>query len=104
MQTLTSANFCIPFSRYNNVLVLAANTAQSFTVPAGCSRVHFNMDPLGQTFWVDDQKTAVIPSSNVVDGSAPECNPEMRFVQPGQSLSCISAKAGKLSITCYVNR
>ena len=101
MQILTSSNFCIPFSRYNNTLVLVANTAQSFTVPVGAHKVHFNMDPLGKTFWVDDQKTAVIPSTSLVDGTAPECNPEARLVQPAQTLSCISAKAGKLTITCY---
>lgn len=101
MQTLTSSNFAIPFSRQNNTLVLAANTAHAFTVPADCYRVHFNIDPLGQTFWVDDQKTAVIPAASTVDGSVPECNPEMRLVQPGQTLSCISALAGKLNISCY---
>ena len=101
MQTLVSSNFCIPFSRQNNTLVLVANTAQAFTVPAECHRVHFNMDPLGQTFWVDDQKKAVIPATSLVNGAAPECNPEARFVQPGQTLSCISASSGKLTITCY---
>ena len=101
MQTLTSTNFAIPFSRQNNTLVLVANVAQSFTVPADCYRVHFNMDPLGQTFWVNDQATAVIPLTSKVDGLAPECNPEMRLVQPGQPLSCISAYAGNLTISCY---
>ena len=101
MQTLTSTNFAIPFSRQNNTLILVANTAHAFTVPASCHRVHFNMHPMGQTFWVDDQKTAVIPVISKVDGSAPECNPEMRLVQPGQSLSCISDSAGKLTISCY---
>lgn len=101
MNQLTSSQYCIPFSRYNNARVLAANIAESFVVPSGAYRVAFNINVAGQAFWVDDQKTAVIPTDDVIDGSAPELNPGMRLVQPGQTLSVISAAACIVTASFY---
>ena len=93
-------DYAIPFFPHRNTLVMAANIAQSFTVPAGASKVYFNITPQGATYWVDETKTAVIPAS-IINGTAPEMNPAGRVVTPGQTLSVITAVASAIIQACY---
>lgn len=86
-------NYAPPPTAVRNVLVLAANTAQAFTVPSGYTKVYMTMDTPGLALWVDENKTAVIPTGNITDGTAPMLNPYGREVRPGASLSCICASA-----------
>jgi hypothetical protein len=59
-----------------------------------------NITPSGTTFWVDDEKTAVIPA-DVANGSAPEMNPSGRRVTPGQTLSVITSVTGAIIQAAY---
>ncbi len=89
------SDFCPPFSDYRDTKLMASGVARSFTVPDKGHKVFFKITPSGATFWVDDAKTAVIPS-DVADGSAPEMNPAGRKVTPGQTLSVITSIAGAI--------
>lgn len=75
-------------SDHVDCLVLLANAAQSFTVPAGYSKVLFACT--GPTLWVDVTNEAVIPIASITDGTAPMLNPASLFVVPGATISCIS--------------
>jgi hypothetical protein len=87
------SDYAPPISDYKNVLVLAANTAQAFTVPAGKFKVYLTASVSGVALYVKKNATATIPSSNVTDGSGPMLNPGGRQVSPGDTISCICADA-----------
>jgi len=53
---------------YTNTMVLAANTAESITVPAGAQFVILNGNV---DYWADFVTTAAIPAADVTDGSSP---------------------------------
>lgn len=74
-----------------NALVLSANTAQAFTVPAGFTKAFISCDTPGAAVWMAYNKAAVIPTGNITNGSCPMLNPAGRMVSGGDTLSCISA-------------
>ena len=101
METLTSFHFCPKISTTINTLVLAANTAQSFTVPALAYKVILTKSVSSAALWVDKDAVAVIPVANVTDGSSPMLNPGIRQVAPGDVLSCICDEAVKVTAEFY---
>lgn len=77
--------------------VLAANTAESFTVPTS-PRAKFVLfqAPQGVDFFANYTTTATVPSADVViaDATASEQNPGMRFIPADcTAISVISASA-----------
>lgn len=97
-KVLTDSTGCNPLYVLSNTdvvnaLVLVANTAQSFTVPAKARMYYLSCDTPGVTVWVKRNGTAVIPTSNITDGTSPLINPAGRSCAPGDTLSCICASA-----------
>lgn len=85
--------------QYIQARILAANTAESITVPTNARFVVFaaNCD-----FYVSyDADTAVVPSADVDDGTSNEMNPTVRYIPGLTSLSVISASACILTATFY---
>lgn len=83
---------------YTDAMVLGINTAESWTVPSGCTLLVFGSpDP----FYVRKGATAVIPSTEVADGTSPVFAPAARLVTAGDSLSFIAPAATKVTLSCY---
>lgn len=75
-------------------------SAKTVTVPTGAYYALFNSNADFYVRW--DGGTAVVPSSDVVNGQGSEINPTVRSVTPGQSFSLISASATDIvSIVWY---
>ena len=80
-------------SDHIDVVFLAADTAESFTVPAKAKIVLFSSTT---NFYLNTRAVAVIPTGDITDGSGPEYNPIARQVSPGDALSLIA------STTCII--
>ena len=86
------------WSDHSNALVLTANTADSITVPTGYHYAAFDSDGF---IWVALNETAVVPSANITDGSAPHPNPGFRRVTPGDTISVICEEDTKVGVYFY---
>lgn len=74
---------------------LAANVAQTFTVPttAAFYIAIFSIDPGLRVFARYDGSAAVLPSGSVVTTNKSELNPVGRKLQGGSTFSCITPDA-----------
>lgn len=88
---------CLPFSDAINALSLAANTAESITIPSGARYVIFSGTA---DFYVKSGGTATVPG-DTTDGSASELNPTMRDLKDVTTLSVISASACVVTAAFY---
>lgn len=91
-----------PATDWVDARVLAANTAERYTIPANCVYVQLSspVDFYGRCG--DNTVTAAIPAGDVVDGSAAVWQLGLRRVPPGiTSISLISASACVVSIECW---
>ncbi len=91
-------------------LVLVANTAKTYTVPADVT--HLSMactaDFLAKYNFDDDTDVATIPSADIIDGTGMDINPTVRYlyevdVSKVTSISFISASNCIMSITKLKN-
>lgn len=90
----------------NDVRVLGASSAETFTAPAGAYAVIFSGTSGLGDYWVQFRTgvTAAIPAADVTDGSAPALNPVgARSVYAGQTFSVIAANAGILE-ACWLGK
>lgn len=85
-------------SDYIDVAFLAADVAESFTVPAKANIVLFSST---FNFYLNTRATAVIPTGDITDGSGPEFNPIVRQVFSGDSLSLIASSACIIMLAFY---
>ena len=76
-------------------LVLAANTAETYTVQNGTAQVLFSCT---EDFWVIPGGNATVPSADVTNGAASFLNPAMVEVGSKSSFGIISESACKCSI------
>lgn len=86
----------VPQSDTVNVAALAANTAETITVPTGATSVLFqcvDADGYQAPFWADFTATATIAAADVTDGSASEPNPVHRSLYGVTSISVIAPAA-----------
>jgi len=92
---LGGQNF-VGFARagYVNARVIGASTAESFTVPSGAKWVNFSATV---AFYADFVTTAVVPATDVTDGSSPVLNPGLRGLEGAETISVISASAGVIT-------
>lgn len=92
----------IKFSTYVNAVVLSANTAKRVAIPTGYRFVDFQT-PLD--FYAkpgDSSVTAAIPSGDVSDGTAAECNPKFRSIGGGYThISMISDTDGVITLAWH---
>lgn len=80
-----------------NAKVLAANVAESETVPADAGMVFFSCTG---NYYVNTRGTAVIPT-DITNGSASELNPVGYIVSAGETISVIAPAACTLTIAYY---
>lgn len=85
--------FGIPFSEDGEAGVLAANVAQSVTVPSNYPYwiAIFSYTP-GASVWVDGITTAAVPAGAAAPTTA-RLNPAARFVKAGDTISFITDSA-----------
>ena len=88
----------LPFSTDINSLVLLANIAESFTIPAGANHVLFKGTG---DFYVSANATATVPVDNQA-GTSAELNPSIRALTGVTSLSVISAAGITVTAAFYV--
>ena len=95
-------NASVPLARLVDAVVLGSDTAESYTVPAG---TRFVLLSATNPFWVRVGATAVVPTTEVADGSAPAYVPStaQMIVEEGTVLSFIrpSGTASTISISRY---
>ena len=82
----------LPTSTDINGVVLAANIAESITIPAGAKFVLFNATA---DFYVNFTGTAAV-MVDTTDGSGSELNPTIRKLHEDDTISVISATAGAI--------
>jgi hypothetical protein len=92
-------SFALPVGEYNDVVALAADTAKSFTVPAGANFMMFSPEMF---FYLKKTSTFTIPAADVTDGTAPELNPGVRRCTPGDVYYMRARTAGNVVITYYL--
>ena len=85
-------------SDYIDVAFLAADTAESFTVPAKAKIVLFSSTT---NFYLNTRAVAVVPTGDISDGSGPEYNPIARQVSSGDTLSLIASTACIIMLAFY---
>lgn len=74
-------------SDFINVKALAADVAETETVPAGARIVVFSAT---SNFYLNTRAAAVIPTGDITDGSGPEYNPVSRLLVAGETMSLIA--------------
>jgi len=89
--------------------VLAANTAETFTVPTGAKFVEMNCTAnywVAYTFSGFDDRTAAVPAADTTDGSGVELNPTRRFLGGGGTsvtkISVITEANAKMSLAWFI--
>lgn len=90
----------LPPQYYNDARVLAANVAETVTVPTWAQVVILSPNIALGEVWCNWNATAAIPAADVTDGSA-SFRGTMICKVGGTSLSVISPNAGVLSLTFY---
>lgn len=82
------------------MFLATANTAESYTVPAGVNRVMFS-SPFN--FWVRyDGSAASVPAAEITNGTGSEMNPAGGSVQEGDIISFVSQDNNcPISISCF---
>jgi len=88
---------CLPFSDSINALALAANTAETLSIPAGARFAVFSGTV---DFYVKTGGTATVPG-DTTDGSAAELNPTMRDITGASLISIISAATCIVTVAFY---
>jgi len=82
-------------------IALAANTSQQVQVPTGANAVNFSVSG-GTDFYMKFTNAVIaVPSSNVIDGSAPELNPQFRSCAGKTYVNLISAANCVVTIAFY---
>lgn len=89
--------FALPAPGYVLSKLLAASTAEAFTVPAGARFVVFSATG---DFYANYTTTATVPG-DVTDGSASELNPSVRNIKGVSSISIISAATPVVTASFY---
>ena len=94
-----SAMQAIEQSGYIDAKVLAANTAETVTVPTGARIVLFSAT---DNFYMDTRTIpAVIPTADISNGTAPEFNPIARMVTAADTFSLIAPTACIVIMSWY---
>lgn len=85
-------------SDYINVRFLAADTAETETIPTGARIVLFSATG---NFYLNTRAAAVIPTGDITDGSGPEYNPIVRLLVAGETMSLIAPAACTVMMAYY---
>jgi hypothetical protein len=90
--------FALAAPTYVDNYVLAANTAQTVTIPDGAYFAFFGANG---DFYVNNVTTATVPSANITDGTGNDLNPSVRFFGKGQATFSVIAPASTILSICW---
>ena len=85
-------------SDHINVRFLAADVAETETIPAGARIVLFSSTG---NFYLNTRAAAVIPTGDITDGSGPEYNPIARLLVAAETMSLIAPAACTVMMAYY---
>lgn len=86
-----NVTFALPISQYKYITTLAADTAQSVTIPLNCTQAFFSFSN-GEDVFVcfKDGEDATVPTASF-ELTDSELNPVARYgLTGGQTISCIT--------------
>lgn len=95
-------SFALPYSDTNYNMLLAANVAQTVTMPTDNAKylVVFSFES-GSNVWTAPNTTAVIPSGAAAAGVS-QLNPTVRIMSSGDTLSLITnATTAHVGVSIY---
>jgi hypothetical protein len=96
------AAFAPPVSDTINTRVLAANTVEVATIPAGAKFVSFSADgDFWAKFGTGSGVTAAVPSADITDGTSPELNSTQRRIPDGMTHIALVAGAARIVNLAY---
>lgn len=111
IQVSAEGLFSIPAKAHRHHRLLAANTAETFSVPASANAALLATDVVfsstadiyvAYTLTGDSDNTAVVPVSDVTDGTGMDLNPTTRNLLGVTKISVISESACKVSLTFFI--
>lgn len=85
-------------STYIDVRVLPAATKRDHDTPSGANYVLFSANG---DFYYKRNGGAVVPSSDVTNGSGPELNPTIRYIGGSTTISLISPSSCVITMAFY---
>lgn len=85
---------------YIDARVLAANTNETITVPAGVNAVIFSSNCAA--FYTKIGTTAAVPAADVTDGSGSELNPASWFIGTAPQIGIIAPGTCIVTLSFYV--
>lgn len=88
----------LDYPLYVDARVLAANTAETVTIPSNAKYVVFSATPA--LFYVNYQGTAAAPAADVTDGTGSELNPDVRYLGALTNFSIV-APATTIVTMCF---
>lgn len=86
-----------PTSNDINGVLLAANVAESITIPSGSKFAMFNATA---DFYANYSTTAAV-ISDTTDGTGSELNPTVRTLASGDTISVISGEVCRVTVAFY---
>lgn len=89
----------LPACNHVDNRVLAANTAETVTVPSGAASVFFGSDGDFGARW--DGGTAAWPAADVTDGTGTEINPTWRALDGLTTFSIVAPATRVLSLSWF---
>ena len=98
-----NGSFALVTPNYTDALVLAADTAETLTVPSvGSNKANYVSFSATCNFYVDYDATATVPA-DTSDGTASELNPTIRFLNGNvTTISVISESACKITVNYFM--
>lgn len=90
---------CVNPSPHRNHYILAAGVAKTVYVPSGAKRCVFSTTLTDM--YVDYDTPAATPTSDIINGTAPELNPIERYLNGVTTISLISATGGNVNISFW---
>lgn len=97
MSVIPDANFAIK-QGYIYTNVLAANTAESITIPTGAKFFIINATA---DLWVNVGGTGTVPAGDTTNDTGSELNPTIRYLGSDTTIGIISESACKVSVMFY---
>ena len=89
----------LPLASYVDDFVLAANVAETVTVPSLAQLMNVRSDV---DLWTRTGGTASVPAADVTDGTGSALNVGVRLVYPGQTFSIVAGATCHVSIEWFL--
>lgn len=88
----------VDFAGHVDTVVLAADTPEVYTVPAGATFLLFSATA---NFYARRNAAAAVPTTEITDGTGSELNPVVRVVGGSGTIGLVSGEATIITISAY---